>query len=311
MKPGAHPLRLRSAEWLLIIYFGYVAFIAPHFLPASQILWRPFVVEVLVCTLFLALAYGESREHVKLFSIMRDWVSVALILLAYREMDWFSSLPRNFNLELRWEEWDRTILYGWGLQRAIESLSVLGPLYLELCYALVYAVAPFVVAILYIQRKFSRVNGAVFLYLVGTLLAYGLFPYFPSDPPRVAFGGSDMPNIHTAVRELNLWLVGDLGIHSSVFPSAHVSSAFSAAWALFAFLPERKQCGWGMLSYAVSVAVATVYGRYHYAADAVAGMAVSLVPAVMILLARPGRLRGLLGLPSGALHGAWRVRRRA
>jgi membrane-associated phospholipid phosphatase len=52
-----------------------------------------------------------------------------------------------------------------------------------------------------------------------------------------------------------------------------------------------------MLAYAVSVAVATVYGRYHYAADAVAGMAISLVPGFMILLARPARLRGLLELP--------------
>jgi membrane-associated phospholipid phosphatase len=137
----------------------------------------------------------------------------------------------------------------------------------------------------------------MFLYLLGTLLAYALFPYFPSDPPRVAFGGSDMPNITSALRELNLRLVGDYGIHSSVFPSAHVSSAFSAAWALLAYLPERRRIGWGMLVYAASVAVATVYGRYHYAADVVAGMAVSLAPAAMILLARRLRLRGLLALP--------------
>jgi membrane-associated phospholipid phosphatase len=290
-------MKLRSAEWLLVIYFGYVAAIAPRFPLQQQMIWRPLLVEVLVCALFLALAYGELHEHAKLFSIMRDWVSVALILLAYREMDWFSTLARNFSLELRWEEWDRAILHQGGLQRTAEGLGALGPGYLELCYLLVYAVAPFVVAVLYFQNRLERVNSAVFLYLLGTLLSYALFPYFPSDPPRIAFGGTDMPNVYTAPRELNLWLVGNLGIHTSVFPSAHVSSAFSAAWALFAFLPERRQYGWGMLIYAVSVAVATVYGRYHYAADAVAGFAVSLVPGLMILLARRLRVRGLLGLP--------------
>jgi membrane-associated phospholipid phosphatase len=163
---------------------------------------------------------------------------VAMVLVAYREMDWFSALQRNFGLELRWVQWDRT------------------------------------------------------------LLAYALFPYFPSDPPRVAFSGSDMPHVSTVLRELNLWLVRDYGIHSSVFPSAHVSSAFSAAWALLAHLPERRRIGRGMLVYALSVALATVYGRYHYAADVVAGMAVSLIPATMILLARRRlRVRGLLGLP--------------
>jgi membrane-associated phospholipid phosphatase len=290
-------LSLRSAEWLLVIYFGYVAAIAPRFPLEQQIVWRPFLVEVLVCALFLALAYGESREHATVFSMLRDWASVAVLLLAYREMDWFSSMPRNFDLELRWVAWDRSILYHWGLQRAIEGMGALGPLLLELCYVLVYAVAPFVVAVFWIQHRRERVNGALFLYLLGTLLAYALFPYFPSDPPRVAFGGSDMPNIVTSARQLNMWLTGNYGIHSSVFPSAHVSSAFSAAWAFFAFLPERKRYGWGMLVYAVCVAVATVYGRYHYAADAVAGMALSLVPGSMILLARRLRVRGLLELP--------------
>jgi membrane-associated phospholipid phosphatase len=290
-------LSLRSAEWLLVIYFGYVAAIAPRFPLEHQIVWRPFLIEVLVCALFLALAYGESHEHAELFGILRDWVPVALLLLAYREMDWFSSMPRNFDFELRWVEWDRTILYRWGLQRSIEALGALGPLLLELCYVLVYAVAPFVVAVFYIQHRRERINGALFLYLLGTLLAYALFPYFPSDPPRVAFSGSDMPSIVTPARQLNMWLTGNYGIHSSVFPSAHVSSVFSAAWALFAFLPERKRYGWGMLVYAVGVALATVYGRYHYAADVGAGMAISLVPALMILLARRLRVRDLLGLP--------------
>jgi membrane-associated phospholipid phosphatase len=290
-------MRLRSTEWLLILYFGYVALIAPAFPLTPEVSWRPWLVEALVCALFLALGYGASREHSEFFNVLRDWAAVALVLVAYREMDWFSPLARNFKLELHWVAWDRAILYAGGLQRAIESLGALLPGYLELCYLLVYAVAPFVVAILYFEHRRERVNGVLFLYLLGTLLAYALLPYFPSDPPRVAFGSSDTPNIGTALRQLNLWIVGDYGIHSSVFPSAHVSSAFSAAWALFEYLPERRRIGWGMLVYAISVALATIYGRYHYTADVAAGIAVSLVPAAMILLARRLRLRGLLELP--------------
>ncbi len=297
MTPRNPGLKLRSAEWLLTAYFAYVALISPAFpLPVR---FSPFLVAILVPVLFFVLARAQHRA----FSIARDWIPIALLLVAYREMDWFSVLPRNFQLELHWVEWDRAILYQGGLQRGIEALGRLGPInvlpmFLELCYLLVYAVAPFVVAILYFEHRRERVNGALFLYLLGTLLAYALFPYFPSDPPRIAFGGSDMPNITSGVRGLNLWLLGDYSIHSSVFPSAHVSSAFSAAWALFAYLPERRRIGWGTLLYAMSVAVATVYGRYHYAADVVAGMAVSLVPAAMILLARRRpRVRGLLALP--------------
>ena len=66
-------------------------------------------------------------------------------------------------------------------------------------------------------------------------------------------------------------------IHSAVLPSAHVSSAFAAAWGLLAVMPRRRWFGWGLLIYAVCVSMATVYGRYHYAADVMAGFGLSLV----------------------------------
>ena len=116
---------------------------------------------------------------------------MALLLLAYREMDWFSSLPRNFDLELRWVEWDRTLLYHMGIAaRDRVRWARWARLIWNFATLLVYAVAPFMVAVLYCEHRRERVNGALFLYLLGTLLAYALFPYFPSDPPRVAFGGA-------------------------------------------------------------------------------------------------------------------------
>jgi membrane-associated phospholipid phosphatase len=275
---------LRSSEWLLIIYFAYVALISPAFSLQSQNAWRPFLVALLVAALISALAYGESHENREVFGIARDWLAVGLVLVAYREMDWFAAMAHDHHLELRWIEWDRTLLYRAGLQRAIESLRALIPSYLELCYLLVYAVGPFAVAVLYLKRRRNLANRMLFVYLLGTLLSYALFPYFPSDPPRVVFGGSDAPNVVTALRRFNLWIVNGYGIHSSVFPSAHVSSAFSAAWALLLVLPAKRRFGWGMFVYAVSVSIATVYGRYHYAADVVAGLGVSLLAGLVAML---------------------------
>ena len=286
---------LRSSEWVVIAFFGYVALISPAFPLEPRTAFLPFALALLVSALFVVLTYAEAHGNPIFFSMTRDWMPIALVLVAYREMDLFSPLARDRHLERTWVAWDRALLHG-GFERAIESLGWAGPAYLEFCYLLVYAVGPFVVAVLYFEHRRARVNRVLFYYLMGTLLSYALFPYFPSDPPRVVFPGADIPHVMTALRRLNLLLVGGYGIHSSVFPSAHVSSAFSAAWAWLAYLPERKRFGFLMLVYAVSVAVATVYGRYHYAADVAAGFAVSLVPAAMILVARLLRLRG--GLPS-------------
>jgi len=256
----------------------------------------PALILILAAGLILTLAYGEKIGSPRFFSISRDWLPLVFTLLAYREMDWFTPLAWDHHLELEWIRWDRALLHG-GFQRAIESLDGLIPAYLELCYLVVYAVGPFTVATLYFAQKRERVNHVLVVYLLGTLSAYALFPYFPSEPPRILFGGSDLPNITTPLRTFNLWIVNGYGIHSSVFPSAHVSSAFSAAWALLGFLPEKRKCGWGMLIYATSVAIATVYGRYHYAVDAVAGAGLSLIALAttwFLLRRRPLRARGLL-----------------
>jgi membrane-associated phospholipid phosphatase len=144
---------------------------------------------------------------------------------------------------------------------------------------------------LYVFHR-GRLSGRVlFTYVLGTVMAYGLFPYFPSSPPRVVFPDADPPGITSAFRSLNLFLVGDYGIHSSVFPSAHVSSAFSAAWAMLLFLPDRKWLWRGMLLYAITVSIATVYGRYHYSVDALAGFGVSLAAAaITIVTLRPQKV---------------------
>jgi uncharacterized membrane protein YecN with MAPEG domain len=77
------------AEWLLVIYFGYVAADRAAFPAAAHIVWRPFLVEC-----WLRLVSGAGLRRVARASSVqhdaRDWVPVALLLVAYREMDWFS-----------------------------------------------------------------------------------------------------------------------------------------------------------------------------------------------------------------------------
>jgi membrane-associated phospholipid phosphatase len=119
------------------------------------------------------------------------------------------------------------------------------------------------------------------IYLLGLFLVYAQFPFWPSEPPRTVFAGQDLPRVHTIFRDFNLWLVGGYGIHTSVFPSAHVSGVFAAALAMTYLLPGRRVLIGVYWTYACFVAIATVYGRYHYAVDAAAGIAVAALAFVL------------------------------
>ncbi len=275
-------MRLRTSEWVLLTFFFYVAIVSIWFHPLSTQRWLPVWIFLTVAFLICILALVEmGRSSSSLFSYVRDWVPLVLTLTAYREMDWFTPRQHDFHLENAWVVWDRSLLDGCGIRRMIESTGVLLPGYFELCYLLVYAVGPFTIAMVYALDKRELVDRVLVVYLAGTLTAYALFPYFPSAPPRTVFPVADLPAVMTPLREFNLWLLGGYGIHSSVFPSAHVSSAFAAAWALLLFVREKKWLGWCMLGYAVSVAIATVYGRYHYAVDAAAGFGISVAAALV------------------------------
>lgn len=261
--------RIRLSEWILAVYFLYVAVMATAYPLASGTALRAWMVFAGVAGLFVILSRPPLTHA-------RDWVTLALVLVAYREMDWFSVRYKARHLEQQWLTWDHQFLFDRGFRGWVESMGVLLPTVLELSYLLVYGIGVFILAAFYFADRRDRTNAYLTTYLVGTLLAYAMFPYFPSDPPRVLFPGLDMPGVMTGMRRLNLALVGGYGIHSSVFPSAHVSSAFSAAWGAVCFLPERRWVGRIAVLYAVLVSVSTVYGRYHYAVDAVAGFAVSL-----------------------------------
>jgi membrane-associated phospholipid phosphatase len=269
-------MRLRRSEWALIAYFCYTSVLALVLplrppLPAITI-----GVNAAVLAGFLVLAWASRLRKREAWDIARDWYPVSLMLLAYREMGWFAPSTHSMALESAWESWDKVLLNGWHVKSAIEFLGPVLPSWLEVAYLLVYSIPSFCLAMLYVYKRRERANAFLFNFLLGILLCYSLFPLFPSEPPRTVFAGQDLPSFLTPFRRLNLWLLGGYGIHTSVFPSAHVAGAFSGAFAMVRLLPEHRWVGRFMTVLAISIAIATVYGRYHYGADATAGFVVAV-----------------------------------
>jgi membrane-associated phospholipid phosphatase len=267
----------RQSELVEVLYFFYLAaltLILPN-RPRADI--RVLILALAVTASIVLLAWAQSRWHPLGFSIARDWWALGLVLVAYRSLDLFAPTQYAVNLEQSWLRFDVVLLESWHIRELVQRCGTLFSMYLETCYLLTSAAGCFALAILYAADKRDRANCFLLIYVLGTLLAYAIIPFFPSRPPRVVFPTIAAPEIMTSIRAYNLLVLSKAGIHTGVWPSAHVSSTFSTAWGLFFCFPERKRFGWIFLVYAVSVAIATVYGRYHFAVDAIAGVGVSLV----------------------------------
>ncbi|WP_321476579.1 phosphatase PAP2 family protein [uncultured Paludibaculum sp.] len=262
---------IRPSEWVLILFFLYTAVLSSlHGMPPTRLLAAFAAPAILV-----ALAWAADASPRRAVEIARDWAPAPLVLLAYWQMDWFASTHTMRALEIRWNEWDRVLLDAWSMRAVIESQGRLIPSILELAYSLLYTIPPLSIAALYIYRRRRMVDRLLLPYLLSTLLVYALLPLAPSASPRLEFPGLDLPTIDTVFRRFNLWVLSWGDIRTGVFPSGHVSTAFSCALGMRYALPERPWVSRVLLIMALLITVATVYGRYHYAVDGAASIVIS------------------------------------
>ena len=265
---------LRRSEKIAFAYFAYVAcmgFVWP--LPAAS--------RALLCSIPLVLwclATIESRLTQTWTSVIRDWLSLLLILVAYWELNLLQSPPMTTAQEL-WVGWDRILLDNLGLRGAIEAGGAFLPGVLETLYLGLYAIPPLCMAILYFHGQRGRVDRFLFTLFLGTFGAYALLPHFSSVSPRIAFPDVDVPAFLGWARIANGWVLDHMDISTSVFPSGHVAVAFSSAFGLFHVMPHRRVLWVAAFGVAALVYVATIYGRYHYAVDGLASIGLASVAA--------------------------------
>ena len=148
--------------------------------------------------------------------------------------------------------------------------------YLELAYLLCYAVVPAGYAWLLaagFQREADRFWSTA---LGAAFFCYGLLPWLPTRAPRAIEG--ERPVWRSTVRKLNLAVLARGSVQWNTFPSGHTAASVATALAVGTHVPAA---GVVLGTIAVSIAIGSVVGRYHYAADAIAGVLVAILAFTM------------------------------
>lgn len=262
--------RLRAGERVAVVFFVYLTGLAC----VRQIGFLQIFALLAIAGAIFAGGSWETARSSALTRVVRDWLSMGLILAAYWSVGWFASPPLVIRQE-QWLGWDRVILNDWGLRAGVESLGRVIPSLLELLYLLLYAVPPICICAIYWVGGRVRVHAFLFTLLLGTCSAYALLPLFPVHGPHVVYPLLDLPNQMGIGRSLNVWILDNMDIPTSVFPSGHVAVAFSAAFGMLRAVRRHPRLWAPVFGVAILVYVATVYCRYHYAVDGLASIAVA------------------------------------
>jgi hypothetical protein len=146
--------------------------------------------------------------------------------------------------------------------------------FFELSYLLVYVVVPAGAATLAAAGHADQVGRFWTIVLVAEFTCYGILPWIQTRPPR-AIAMMPAPSARRAlVRRLNLRIAERASIQANTLPSGHAAGAVATALAVGSTMPAA---GGVFLAIAVSIAVAAVLGRYHYAVDSALGVLVAVL----------------------------------
>lgn len=139
---------------------------------------------------------------------------------------------------------------------------------LELAYAGVYPLIP--IALYLALREGVTADRFWTVILVTDYVCFGMLPWIQTRPPRAVGFGAPW---RSTWRTVNLRVVDVSSVQVNTFPSGHAAEALAAA-----LLVCGSPAPLVMLMFAAAAAISAgaVFGRYHYAADAIAGWAVAV-----------------------------------
>lgn len=231
-----------------------------------------------------------SRRWPRAAAFAADWYPLALIPFLYAEL-----VPLNLAV---WDGhyFDDLILgieervFGGQPSRALAAAVPWLPLsealhgaYLSY-YFLIYGPP----LILFLQGRRGEFRNVVFGIMLVFFAHYLFFIYFPVQGPRYLFpapggaiAGGPMYNLAHAVLEAG-------SSQGAAFPSSHVGVAVAQTALAVRYLPRLVPV---LALLTVGLAVGAVYGGFHYATDAVAGMMLGLA----VVAAAPKLARTLAG----------------
>jgi membrane-associated phospholipid phosphatase len=259
---------MRISELIIVGYLAYLAVLAWIMpLPAAR---RRLVTAVAVVDIALIWWVSQAESATGLF--VRDWLPAIQILLAYWLSGAFFLRPMT-TIEAWLASWDRRLFETLGAGQ----IAMRGPRwlleYFELAYLTVYLLVPagfgvvhFLAASVDVDQYWTIVVGA-------ELLCYAMLPWIQTRPPRALRLHCAVESRPQAIRRLNVFVLGLGSIQVNTFPSGHAAGALATALAVALFVPAAFM---PFLVLAASITIASVIGRYHYAADSAAGVLVAL-----------------------------------
>jgi hypothetical protein len=161
-----------------------------------------------------------------------------------------------------------------GVARLIERGPRAAVDLLELAYLSVYLVLPAGFAVARVIDPALDAGRYWTPVVLAELSCYAFLPWIQTRPPRAAPEHAIVEPALSAIRRVNALVLSRGSIQVNTFPSGHAAGAVATALAVGG-VSTGAGVVFGVI--ALGIVVGSVTGRYHYAADSIAGVVVALI----------------------------------
>ena len=207
-----------------------------------------------------------------LLQFLRDWYPVLGFPLLYKEVEVFAAAFGNWGLTEAIIELEAGLFQGQPSMYLSERFAWV-PLseYLHFCYLFYVLLFPTVGGYWYFVRRMTAFRELLFLVCLTYFVSYLFYMLFPVDSPFYLFNSPGEPIAGHFFYNLVHFVSGQGGARGGAFPSSHVSVGV-VIW-LVAWFRQRR-LAYLLSPIIIGLILATVYGRFHYALDVIAGLGV-------------------------------------
>ena len=262
-------------EWITLAYLSWLmtlVIICRHRITHPL---RDAIVQLAIALAIAILARSGQGSRNMLIRFARHWYPLPLYIFFFEELQSI--------VHAIWPEWFDAYLIAFdhalfGVHPSVWLSQFSGHAlndFMQFSYMTYFLYLVILPAVLYANREYA----SFWAVMVSTALAhysvYAIAVLFPIESPYYSLASLNKVALSGGYCTALIGLIEHFGrVRGAAFPSAHVAGSMVAILASWRY---RRRLFWLCIPFFASMCLATVYGRYHYAADVFAGLLVGTI----------------------------------
>ncbi|MEA1928353.1 MAG: phosphatase PAP2 family protein [Candidatus Auribacterota bacterium] len=275
----------RISERLILAYLAFLAVFILIFQSFITSWFYLLLTQIIAGAILIGLVKLQAAHPDQpLLRTIRNWLPLPYVIFGYKMIHYLITSDRNPGFMMIKDRWliiaDR---YLFGCDPTVWLQRVTTPWLsevLQLLYATNYFLPLILALTLYLKKEKIPFQKTIFVVTLGYILSYLGYFVIPAIGPRFTIHHT-VPLQGLFIREqLHRIIYSMESCPRDCFPSGHTEIPLITLWLAYRF---KRVLFWIYLPIVTGLVCSTVYLRYHYVVDVIAGMALA---GIVILLAR-------------------------